>query len=56
MHQVWETLLDDDFMGAYHNGLIIQCQDGISRRFFPRVVTYSADYPEKYVRSHSILF
>jgi hypothetical protein len=47
MHQVWEILLDDDFMGAYNDGLILQCQDGKSRRFFPRVVTYSADYPEK---------
>lgn len=49
MHQVWEILLDDDFMAAYTSGLIIQCQDGNYRRFFPRVITYSADYPEKYV-------
>ena len=47
MHQVWDSLLDDDFMDAYNNGLILQCQDGKSRRFFPRVVTYSANYPEK---------
>jgi hypothetical protein len=51
MHQVWETLLDDDFIEAYVHGLVLECHDGTSRRFFPRIMTYSADYPEKYVRS-----
>ena len=36
-------------MDAYKNGIVIQCSDGVERRFFPRFVTYSADYPEKYV-------
>ena len=54
MHKVWETLLDDDFIGAYAHGLVLRCHDGTSRRFFPRIVTYSADYPEKYVCSHCI--
>lgn len=25
------------------------CPDGVERRFYPRIFSYSADYPEKYV-------
>ncbi|RDB22554.1 hypothetical protein Hypma_009968 [Hypsizygus marmoreus] len=32
---------------AYHHGLVVTCLDGITRRFYPRIFTYSADYPEK---------
>jgi hypothetical protein len=41
--------LDPEFMYAYIHGIVIECFDGILRRFFPRIFTYSADYPEKYV-------
>jgi len=44
---VWRILLDDDFMDAYENGIVIMFPDGILRRLFPRFFTYSADYPEK---------
>jgi hypothetical protein len=47
MHAVWAILLDDDFLYAYEHGIIISCPDGIRRRFYPRIYTYSADYPEK---------
>jgi hypothetical protein len=47
MHAVWELLLDEDFLYAYEHGIIILCPDGILRRFYPRIFTYSADYPEK---------
>jgi hypothetical protein len=47
MHAVWKFLLDDDFLHAYKHGLVLRCQDGIERRIYPRVFTYSADYPEK---------
>lgn len=47
MHEVWNTLLDDDFIHAWNHGIVIDCADGIRRRVFPRIVTYSADYPEK---------
>ena len=47
MHAVWRLLLDDDFMDAYTNGIIIKFHDGIERLVFPQFFTYSADYPEK---------
>jgi hypothetical protein len=47
MHKVWDKLLDDDFIHAYEHGFVMECQDGISRRFYPRIFAYSADYPEK---------
>jgi hypothetical protein len=47
MQKVWEILLDDEFIAAYKHGLVIMCLNGILRRFYPRIFTYSADYPEK---------
>ncbi|KJA15771.1 hypothetical protein HYPSUDRAFT_148690, partial [Hypholoma sublateritium FD-334 SS-4] len=47
MHAVWKLLLDDEFMYIYEHGVVIVCPDGVSRRFYPRIFTYSADYPEK---------
>lgn len=47
MHAVWAILLDDVFLYAYEYGIVILCPDGIFRRFYPRIFTYSADYPEK---------
>ncbi|KZP06410.1 hypothetical protein FIBSPDRAFT_764436 [Athelia psychrophila] len=46
-HAQWGILLDDDFIEAYKHGIVIMCFDGIHRRFYPRILTYSADYPEK---------
>lgn len=36
-------------MEAYVHGIVIDCADGIRRRVYPRLFTYSADYPEKSV-------
>ncbi|KAH9923724.1 uncharacterized protein BXZ73DRAFT_103768 [Epithele typhae] len=47
MQKIWELLLDDEFLLAYKEGILIVCADGITRRLFPRIFTYSADYPEK---------
>lgn len=47
MHAQWELLLDDAFLEAYQHGIVIKCCDVITRRFYPRIFTYSADYPEK---------
>lgn len=49
MQQIWLQLLDTDFMEAYEHGIVLECGDGVLRRLFPRLLTYSADYPEKYV-------
>jgi Plavaka transposase len=48
-HASWNILLDDAFMEAYEHGIVVTWMDGLERRFYPRIFTYSADYPEKYV-------
>ncbi|KAJ7330330.1 hypothetical protein DFH08DRAFT_926009 [Mycena albidolilacea] len=47
MHAVWRLLLDNEFLEACKHGIVIECPDGISQRFYFRFFTYSADYPEK---------
>ena len=47
MHSVLRTVFDEEFVHAYQHGIVISCPDGITRRVFPRLFTYSADYPEK---------
>ncbi|KAF7974699.1 hypothetical protein HWV62_11479 [Athelia sp. TMB] len=47
MHKVLDKVLDDDFVHAYRHGFAMECLDGVWRRFYPRIFTYSADYPEK---------
>jgi hypothetical protein len=46
-HAQWEILLDEEFLAAYKHGILIRCYDGVVRRLYPRIFTYSADYPEK---------
>ncbi|KAI0719739.1 hypothetical protein C8T65DRAFT_736307 [Cerioporus squamosus] len=46
-HGAWEALLDAEFVHAYEHGMVIDCVDGVRRRVYPRIFTYSADYPEK---------
>ena len=46
-HVVWGILLDKAFLDAYENGMVVKCYDGRYRRVYPRIFTYSADYPEK---------
>ncbi|KAI0055695.1 hypothetical protein BV25DRAFT_1815207 [Artomyces pyxidatus] len=48
-HEQWSTILDDEFIEAYRHGIVIDCCDGVRRRFYPRIFTYSADYPEKVI-------
>ncbi|KAF8603666.1 hypothetical protein BDV93DRAFT_523134 [Ceratobasidium sp. AG-I] len=47
IHEVWNKLLDNEFLQAWRHGIVICCADGIKRRVFPRIFSYSADYPEK---------
>jgi Plavaka transposase len=46
-HQQWRLLLSDALIEAMRHGMRIRWADGVDRMFFPRVFTYSADYPEK---------
>ncbi|KAG2054886.1 hypothetical protein BDR06DRAFT_982182 [Suillus hirtellus] len=46
-HACWDILLDEDFLYAYRHSIVLKCADGIMWRVFPRIFTYSADYPEK---------
>ncbi|KAG8733120.1 hypothetical protein FRC10_000416 [Ceratobasidium sp. 414] len=46
-HACWMQLLDEKFVQAYGEGIPIQCTDGVDRRIYPRIFTYSADYPER---------
>ncbi|KIM66059.1 hypothetical protein SCLCIDRAFT_22270 [Scleroderma citrinum Foug A] len=46
-HVQWGILLDAEFVKAYHHGVVCHCFDGIDHQLYPRIFTYSADYPEK---------
>lgn len=47
-HAAWKELLkDEEFLHAYQYGIVLKCSDGVTRRLFPRIFSYSADYPEK---------
>lgn len=43
----WEILLDTKFLYVYRHGFVVKCADGVLQRVYPRIFTYSADYPEK---------
>ncbi|KAF8348458.1 hypothetical protein F5887DRAFT_1071390 [Amanita rubescens] len=47
IHLIWLLILDEEFMHAYVHGFDYVFYDGIRRLVFPRLFTYSADYPEK---------
>ncbi|KAG6904152.1 hypothetical protein DXG01_012245, partial [Tephrocybe rancida] len=48
VHEQWRILLNDEFIEAYTHGIVVEwVGDGQKRRFYPRILTYSADYPEK---------
>ncbi|EJD40078.1 hypothetical protein AURDEDRAFT_170852 [Auricularia subglabra TFB-10046 SS5] len=49
MHESWRILLDDEFIHAYEWGMVVNCIDGVCRLCFPRIITYTADYPEKVI-------
>ena len=40
-------LFDHDFVQSYRHGFIMECLDGIWRKFYLQIFTYSADYPGK---------
>src|SRR5712675_729134 len=47
MHSVWKFLLNDNFIHAYHYGMVVWCHNKVEQCIYPRIFTYSADYPEK---------
>jgi hypothetical protein len=47
IHAAYELILNSKFMEAYTDGVVVTCYDGIQRRLFLRLLTYSGDYPEK---------
>lgn len=47
MHAQWTVLLDDEFVEAYKHGIVILCCDRDLWWFYPHIMTYSTDYPEK---------
>ncbi|KAI9433094.1 hypothetical protein BJY52DRAFT_1132448 [Lactarius psammicola] len=47
IQSIWAHILDDEFMDAYVHGTPFDFKDGIKRQIYPRIFTYSADYPEK---------
>ena len=42
-------MLDDAFVEAWTAGVLQRCKDAVLRRWYPRILAYSADLPEKYV-------
>ncbi len=53
MHKVLSLIFDQEFSAIHQDGIVIKCADGIMRHIFPRIFTYSADYPEKCVNLYS---
>ncbi|KDQ16267.1 hypothetical protein BOTBODRAFT_173174 [Botryobasidium botryosum FD-172 SS1] len=47
MHGAWKIIIDEQFIQDWTHGFIVEFPDGIKRRLYPRIFTYSADYPEK---------
>jgi hypothetical protein len=46
-HAALHLIFDEEFIHAYQYGVVMTFPDQISRRVFPRLITYAADYPEK---------
>jgi hypothetical protein len=47
MHALWHRMLNNEFLHAHEHGIPIMFLDNVERLVFPRIFTYSADYPEK---------
>ncbi|KAH9011740.1 hypothetical protein EDB85DRAFT_2159661 [Lactarius pseudohatsudake] len=55
-HAVWRLIFDDDFLNAYEYGVVVTCLDGVTRLVYPRIFTYSADYPEKHMGGFPLIW
>ncbi|KDQ06064.1 hypothetical protein BOTBODRAFT_181936 [Botryobasidium botryosum FD-172 SS1] len=47
MHASWKLIIDDLFVENWRHGIVAEFPDGVRRRLYPRIFTYTADYPEK---------
>ncbi|KDQ13654.1 hypothetical protein BOTBODRAFT_90697, partial [Botryobasidium botryosum FD-172 SS1] len=47
MHASWKLIIDDLFLEDWRHGIVVEFPDGVRRRLYPRIFTYTADYPEK---------
>ena len=47
MQAVLAIIFGQEFEDAYKRGIVVNCADKVLRRMFPRIFTWSADYPEK---------
>ena len=47
IHTIWKYLLDGDFIHAMKYGVIVTCHNSVRRQIYPRIFTYSANYPKK---------
>ncbi|KAL0060745.1 hypothetical protein AAF712_012477 [Marasmius tenuissimus] len=47
MQAVWDLIMDEEFLDAYKESMIIRCADKVRRRFLPKFFSYSVDYPKK---------
>ena len=47
MQKIWLLFLDEKFMQAWYDGIVVVCGDGVKQRLFFRFFIYAADYPEK---------
>ena len=52
MHAALMLIFDEEFVDACVDGFVVKCADGVTRRVFLWIATYSADYIEKYNSSY----
>ena len=43
----------EEYKSAVVDGFVVKCGDGVTRRLYPMLFAYSADYPEKYVNKYT---
>src|SRR5262245_26895967 len=48
LHAQWEILFDAEFLIAYEHGIVMESCDSVMRRFYPRIITHSGDYKERF--------
>ncbi|KAL5528006.1 hypothetical protein ACEPAF_7142 [Sanghuangporus sanghuang] len=47
----WQIMLDDAFVQAWATGVVQTCKDAVLQKWYPWILAYSADLPEKFLMS-----